>query len=376
MYIPRYYQNLNQFLGDGRVVIVYGPRRVGKTTLLKKFLDETDMKYRYATGDNMQLKEVMNSQYKDKILKFAEGLDLLAIDEAQYISNIGMGLKILVDYAEDLEIIATGSSSFDLSDQVGEPLVGRKWDLTLYPVSQLELSENNTNYELEQSLEKYLIYGSYPEVLTADTEQKKRKILKEIVNSYLLKDILSLQGIKSPKKVMELLQMLAFQVGNQVSYHELATDLKMSTKTIEKYLYLLEEAFVIKSVWGFSRNLRKEITKKNQYYFVDTGIRNAVIDSFNSFDLRNDVGQLWENFLAIERIKKQEYTDLYANNYFWRTYDQKEIDWVEQREGKLYGYEFKWSEDKQPSAPKEWGETYDNSEYKVINPSNYLKFIA
>lgn len=376
MHIPRYYEDLSQFYEDGRAIIIYGPRRVGKTTLLKKYLSNQKQDYSFFTGENIRLREIFGSKDKKKILQFAEDMELLVIDEAQYIPHIGRGLKILVDYAEDLQVIATGSSSFDLSNQVGEPLTGRKWELNLYPVSQMELLEDKTKFELTENLEEYLIYGSYPEVITANSIKKKRKLVSEIVDSYLLKDVIAFEDVKASQKIFKLLQMLAFQVGSEVSVNELATNLGIGTKKVERYLDLLEKMFVIFRLSGFSRNLRKEISKKDKFYFYDLGVRNALITAFNPLDVRDDIGQIWENFVIVERLKQQEYKDKFVNNYFWRTYDQQEIDFVEEKGGKLYGYEIKWSEDTQAKAPKQWQEAYDNTEFEVINSENYLEFIV
>jgi len=375
MYIPRYYQNLEQHLQSGKVLVIYGPRQAGKTTLVEHFLNQTNLQYRYETGDNIRVQEILSSQDLNRLLEFTEGQKLLVIDEAQYISNIGMGLKMIIDKRKDIKIIATGSSSFDLANQLGEPLTGRKRTLKLYPFAQLELkNQANTVYDLKQNLEKYLVFGSYPEVITAKNKKGKQLALREITESYLLKDILTLENIKASRALVNILELLAFQIGNEVSHHELGQQVGLDKNTVARYLDLLEKTFVLINVRGFSRNLRKEISKKSKYYFYDTGVRNAIINNFNKLRLRNDTGQLWENFLVIERLKKQEYHQLFSNNYFWRTYDQKEIDWIEEREGQLYGYEFKWG-NKTPSAPKDWQETYDNAHYKIINRQNYPDFI-
>jgi predicted AAA+ superfamily ATPase len=279
-----------------------------------------------------------------------------------------------VDQAKDIYVVATGSSSFELSQQVGEPLTGRKETVILYPVSQKELSGIYNRHELKEKLQEFLVFGSYPEVIMQNTRQEKIKAITEIADSYLLKDVLSMERIKSPKTLLHLLKLLAFQVGNLVSMNELAGQLSVNIKTVARYLDLLEKSFVIKPVGGFSRNLRKEITKKMKYYFFDNGIRNAVIMQFNGLEDRNDTGQLWENFICSERLKKLAYEGVYGYSYFWRTYDGKEIDLVEEWDGRLFGYEIKWTKaGKYP--PKGWLETYENAEYQVINRNNYLDFI-
>jgi predicted AAA+ superfamily ATPase len=375
MLLPRFYQNLENWLEPGRVLILYGPRQVGKTTLVKNFLGQTNLKYKLDSGENISARETLSSQDFKRILEYVEGYDLIILDEAQHIPNIGLGLKIIVDQAPHIKVLATGSSSFDLAQQTGEPLTGRKRTLLLYPLSQLELLNLHNRFELKQKIEDFLIFGGYPMVLVAEERKKKIEFLKDLVDSYLLRDVLAFERIRGAKKLLNLLRLLAFQVGNLVSLNELGQQLEMDTKTVDRYLDLLEKSFVIKSVGSFSRNLRNEIKQKCKYYFLDLGVRNAIISQFNSLELRKDVGQLWENFIVIERLKKQAYKNIYANNYFWRTYDQKEIDWVEEREGELLGYEIKWGKDK-VKPPKDWLGTYDSASFEVINPENYLDFIA
>ncbi len=366
--------NLNNLLKKQKVLVIYGPRRVGKTTLLQEFLKQTKLKYKLDSGDNIKTQEILSSQDFDQILSYAHGYELIVVDEAQQIPNVGMGLKILIDQVPGLMIIVSGSASFDLSQKIGEPLTGRKITKNIYPLSQKELLNKYNKYELKEKLEDFLIFGSYPECITSASKQEKINVLEEISNSYLLKDVLLLEKIKSSSVLMKLLKLLAFQVGSEVSLNELARQVKLDVKTVDRYLDILEKGFVIKSLGSFSRNLRKELSRKYKYYFYDNGVRNAIISQFNSLADRNDIGQLWENFLVMERLKKQAYTPIYTNNYFWRTYDQKEIDWVEERDGKLFGFEFKWG-DKKVKEPKLWKETYDNAEYEVISQNNYLDFI-
>lgn len=370
--IKRFYE-LDGLLKPGKVLIIYGPRRVGKTTLLKEFLDKTGKKYKLDSGDNVKTQEIMRSQDFDRILPYAAGHKLIAIDEAQQIPNIGMGLKILVDQVPGLSIIATGSSSFDLAQKTGEPLTGRKRTIVLYPISQEELLPQYNRHELKEKLEEFMVFGSYPEVLLAKNRAEKIIALEEIANSYLLKDALSLENIKSPKQLLDLLKLIAFQIGREVSLNELATQIRLDVKTVGRYLDILEQTFVLKRVGGFSRNLRKEITKKAKYYFLDNGIRNAVISQFNLLEDRNDAGELFENFMIAERLKYKEYHSVLGSIYFWRTYDQKEIDYIEEREGKLFAFEFKWTGD--AKLPKEFLEAYPNAEFETINRKNYLDFI-
>ncbi len=374
MKIPRVYEKLGKFLKPNKVLVIYGPRQVGKTTLVKNFLSTQKVKYRFETGDDIQIHEILGSQEKNKIVEYAQNYKLIVIDEAQKIKNIGIGLKLMVDHIPGIKIIATGSSSFELAGQIGEPLTGRKITLTLFPIAHSELKTIKNDYDLKKKHEEFLIYGMYPEVITAETKDEKRTFLNEIVGSYLLKDILEIEKVKNSKLLLDLLRLMAFQIGNEVSLSELGRQLGIDVKTVARYIDLLEKAFVLYNLRGFSRNLRKEVTKKSKYYFYDNGVRNALISNLNPLNLRNDVGMLWENFLVMERLKKQAYQKIDANNYFWRTWDQKEIDWIEEREGKLLGYEFKWKEQK-VKKPKEWLETYPNSEFHTITTKNYLEFI-
>jgi len=376
MKIPRYYQNLTQYIKPNKVLAIFGPRQVGKTTLLKDYLMTINkkIKYRLDSGDDIRIQELINSLNFPKIKEYAKGYELVAIDEAQKIKNIGQGLKIMVDEIPGIKIIATGSSSFELSGQIGEPLTGRKITLILYPISQIELNNLYNNYDLKNRVEEYLIYGGYPEVIVSDTFEEKKRILNEIVGSHLLKDILELEKVKGSKILLDLLRLLAFQIGNEVSLSELGKQLGLDYKTVARYLDLFEKSFIIYNLRGFSRNLRKEITKKSKYYFLDNGIRNAVIANFNPLELRDDIGRLWENFIISERLKNQSYKRIYANNYFWHTWDQKEIDFIEEKEGKLYAYEIKWKSGK-ISPPRDWQAAYPNSKFSLISRDNYLDFI-
>ncbi|NTU47252.1 ATP-binding protein [Candidatus Roizmanbacteria bacterium] len=374
--IPRIYDNLTPHLQDNKVLILYGPRRVGKTVLLQNYVKTCGLKYRFDTGEDISVQHVFNSQSKEIISQYAKGFELLIIDEAQTIEHIGKGLKLAVDTIPGIKIIATGSASFDLANKVGEPLTGRQKTLFLYPVSQMELLKNTNSYDIQKQKEEYMVYGSYPEVLTLSSSVEKQEYLRGLVNSYILKDILTLEQVKGSKVLLDLLRLLAFQMGNEVSYSELSKQLSIDGKTVARYLDLLEKAFVIVNLRGYSSNLRKEITKKSKYYFLDNGIRNAIISNFNPLELRDDVGRLWENFLVMERLKKQSYTKIIANNYFWRTWNQQEVDWVEEREGNIFGYEFKWSANKKVSPPSLWKEGYPKSSFTIINSENYLEFIG
>lgn len=376
MYIvQKHLDNLRRALTPGKAVIIYGARRTGKTTLVKQFLQDVDEPYLLVSGEDITVQGYLASQSIEKLSAFVGANRLLVVDEAQKVPNIGANLKLIIDHIPGIRIIATGSSSFDLARAVGEPLTGRKTTLRLYPLAQLEIGQIEQRHQTDANLESRLIYGSYPEVVLTNDNRAREQYLREIVASYLYKDVLELDGIRHSSKISRLLQLMAFQVGKEVSYTELGTSLGMSKNTIERYLDLLEKAFVIQKLSGFSRNLRSEITKNSRYYFLDNGVRNALINNFNTLELRNDVGELWENYLVIERQKRQEYLIEQANNYFWRTYSGKEIDFVEEREGKLFGYEMKWGAAR-AKPPKVWLEAYPNATWQLINRQNYLELIT
>lgn len=376
MKIKRYIlPKIKQDLTSDKVIVIYGPRQVGKTTLLSELKNNFKEKTLFMSGEDRFVQEWLSSRSIAILKKNIGDYKILVIDEAQHIDQIGLNLKLIVDHLENVKVIATGSSSFELANQIGEPLVGRKWQFDLFPIAQIELKEREDYLSTKENLPERLIFGSYPEVITTINLNKKKQLLNSIVDNYLFKDILALKELKKPQKLVDLLKLLAFQIGKEVSVSELANNLNVNFSTVERYLDLLTKIFIIIRVDGFSRNLRKEITKNSRYYFYDNGIRNALISNFNDLKTRNDIGQLWENYIILERLKKRTYTQIFANQYFWRTYDQKEIDLVEEREGKLFGYEIKWGS-KKVKEPKIWRETYPNAEFKVINQENYLDFIA
>ena len=376
MYIPqKQLENLKEAVRPGKVVVIYGARRVGKTTLLKKFMESVSDEPLFVNGDDIVVREYLESQSIEKLQDFVGNHSLLLVDEAQYVRQIGLNLKIIVDHIPEIRVIATGSSSFDLAKDIGEPLTGRKMVLRLLPLAQMEISQIEKPHETRANLESRLIYGSYPEVVLLRSDRDRKDYLRELLSSYLFKDILQLEGIRHADKLQRLLQLLAFQIGKEVSLAELGRQLGMSKNTIERYLDLLEKVFVIYRRSGFSRNLRKEITKSHRYYFCDNGIRNALINNFNPLSLRDDIGSLWEDYIVTERMKKHEYMRHYVNAYFWRTYDQKEIDLVEEHKGKLSGFEVKWQV-RRGKAPKDWTTAYPGASFEVIHSENYLEFIA
>ena len=363
-------QSVSENISPKRILVIYGPRRVGKTTLLDAYLKKQNgARTLYGVGDDFKLRELFQSENRDRILDFAGPYEIIALDEAQQLPSIGLGAKMIIDAFPEKKLILTGSSSFDLSTKIGEPLTGRHFTLILLPFAQSEMQASR--FELENSLENFLIYGAYPEVLNASTHEQKVKILNELASSYLFKDVLALEKIKSPDLLMDIATCLAIQVGNEVSLNEIANTVKTDVKTVGRYLDLMEKMFVIKRIRGFSRNLRTEISKKAKYYFLDNGVRNAVIAQFNPLSLRNDIGALWENFIFMELYKQSTINEKLDKYYFWRTHGGQEIDIVREHEGSLEAIECKWS-DSRFALPKAWREAYGTTSFITITKENYL----
>jgi predicted AAA+ superfamily ATPase len=366
----------NKRVIPNKVLILLGARRVGKTAFIKNYLTTIPKEdYLQLNGEDIQdatlLKERSVANYK----RLLDNTKLLVIDEAQNIPEIGLILKLIVDSIDGIKVIVTGSSVFDLSNKLGEPLVGRKNTIYLFPFAQMEFSKQENYKTTTSKLEERMLFGSYPELEQYPDWTDKIDYIKEIINSYLLKDILVFDGIKHSDKIYDLLRLIAFQLGKEVSVQELANNLQISKNTVANYLDLLTKVFILHKVEGFSRNLRKEITKSNRWYFYDNGIRNGIINNFNRLEARNDVGELWENYLVTERIKFQNYSQRSGSNFFWRTYDQQELDWLEEENGKLSGFEFKWSENRKGKIPTAFAKAYPEATFEVINKQNYLEFI-
>jgi len=358
--------------GEKRVIIIYGPRQAGKTTLIKHLLSEIKEDFEYFTGDDLYAQSIF-SKHELEFLKKAIKGNILVIDEAQKIANIGLSLKLIFDNLP-VKIITSGSASFDLSNKLSEPLTGRTKTFWLYPLAYLEVKDKYGKMSAEAALEEMLRYGMYPKVHGLTGNQDKENYLYEYLNNYLYKDILSFAGVRKPKKIIDLLTLLALQIGREVKISELARNLSISQKAVENYLDVLEKMFVLINLRGFSRNLRKEISKTSKYYFFDIGLRNALIRNFNFLNLRSDAGELLENWFVMEKIKAADIFERPANFYFWRTYDQQEIDLIEEREGKLYGYEIKWNKLK-ARKPADWLRTYPNSQFEIVNNENYQNFL-
>jgi uncharacterized protein len=368
-------QIIDKLNTSNKAVIVYGPRQSGKTTLCKEIISRMSLSALYINAEERQYNDILTSRDGERLANMTAGYELLVIDEAQRVSDIGINLKILIDQKLPLKIIATGSSSFDLANKIQEPLTGRHWTFYLYPIAVRELAGDNNAFELGRKIDDMLIWGMYPEILNTAGYDNKRIYMRTLIADYLYKDILAFQGLQYPDKLHDLLSLLAFQTGSLVSLSELSSSLDISRQTVERYLDLLEKTYVIFKLRGFSRNLRKEITKNAKYYFYDVGVRNAIIDNFNSIEKRNDTGALWENFLISERLKRNEYSRGPALRYFWRTHTKAEIDYVEAGADQINGYEFAWSERISKKPPPSWKSAYPEATWSRIDRRNWLDFV-
>ena len=367
---------IEQRMKPQKVMMIFGPRRVGKTFLLKQIVQRFDGKSLVLNGEDADsvamLEPVSIANYRHVL----EGVDLLAIDEAQHVPDIGKKLKLIVDEIPGIRVIASGSSSFDLKNQAGEPLVGRGTQFILLPFSQREIATVESPIESMRNLETRLLYGSYPEVVASESFAEKKEYLGDIVESYLLKDILAVDGVKNSAKMRDLLRLVAYQMGNELSYEEIGKQLGISKNTVERYLDLLQKVFVLYRLGGYSKNLRKEVAKSSKWYFLDNGVRNAVIRNFEPYQLRSDDerGALWENYIITERMKRNHNERLGLEYYFWRTYDRQEIDLIETGSGVMNAFEMK-SGKKTPSAPKAFANAYPQAQFAAVNINNYLDFI-
>ncbi|MBU6232464.1 ATP-binding protein [Patescibacteria group bacterium] len=366
-------RTIETWLFKGKVIILYGPRQVGKTTLAKEIIKKYGDSHSYIDCEIIDNKTALEDRNPERLKKFLGPGNFFILDEAQKISDIGTTLKLLVDTYPDIQIIATGSSSFDLSNKVNEPLTGRAIEFTLYPISYAELAATSSEREAKASLAHLLRFGAYP-ALFGKSEHEMTVLLQTLTGQYLYKDLFDYEDIRKPDLLLKLLQLLAFQVGSEVSLHEIATKLEVSTKVVSRYLDLLEKAFVIFRLTALSRNPRNEIGKKQKIYFYDLGIRNSLIQRLLPLDIRDDVGPLWENFCIVERRKKMDYAQSYANRYFWRSLSGSEIDYVEEAEGAVHGFEFKWS----PSAyrrPKRFVDTY-KADVTIVTRDDFESFVS
>ena len=357
-----------------KVIIIVGPRQVGKTTLLQLIADSMDKRKLFLNCDEPDIRRKLDLPTSTQLKAIVGDAEIVLIDEAQRVRDIGITLKLLIDSIPEKQIIVTGSLALELSNLINEPLTGRKFEYNLYPFSFSELSKEHGLLEEGRLLEHRMIYGMYPDVV--NNQGNEREILTNIASSYLYKDIFEFQDIRKPEIIEKLLQALALQIGNEISIHELAQLIGVDSATIQRYISLLEKSYIIFHLRSFSRNIRNELKKSRKIYFFDNGIRNALISNFNTIAIRNDVGALWENFLISERIKRNQYSQNFASPYFWRTTQQQEIDYIEDNDDQLNCYEFKWSSGKKAYLSSTFSSNYPNSTFKVINQENYSEFIG
>jgi len=365
---------ITEWLFQGKVIILYGPRQVGKTTLANEIISGQSGAL-YLNCERQQVWELLNSGNQDRIRQYLGDAKIVVFDEAQKIPQIGSLLKLLIDTYPEIQYLATGSSSFDLSNTLSEPLTGRNVKFIMYPVSLIELSPHFNRFQKDEMLENLLLFGSYPDIIDRP-ESQKRKLLDELTSDYLFRDVLRFENIRRSDILVNLLKAIALQTGNEVSMRELSNLLKVAVETVQRYLLLLEQSFVLFSLPSFSRNLRNEISKGRKYYFYDLGIRNNLLQNFTPLSSRNDTGQLWENFCIIERIKKNQAKDRRVNMYFWRTYQQQEIDLIEEHEGILDTFEFKWKSRPGQKIPSGFRNAYPQSTYQIIDRENYHNFLT
>lgn len=359
-------------LNHGKAIILMGARQVGKTTLVKELFKSSDEMI-WLNGDELDVQNLFENVSATRLRLIFGTKKYVVIDEAQRIKDIGLKLKLITDELPEIQLIATGSSSFNLANEVNEPLTGRKWEYKMYPLSFAEMVQHHGLLDEKRLLRHRLVYGYYPDVVTNPGNEKE--ILKQLSDSYLYKDILMWEQIKKPEKLIKLLQAIAFQIGSQVSYSELAQLCGLDSKTVEKYIVLLEQCYVIFRLGSFSRNLRNELKNSKKIYFYDNGIRNAIIADFSLTESRSDIGALWENYILSERQKKLDYDGIWCNRWFWRTTDQKEIDYVEEGDGKIHAFEFKWNSLSKYKMPKQFVDNYSGSTFSVVSPENMEEFL-
>lgn len=373
--IARILQNtIKNELFSGKAIVVFGPRQTGKTTLVKSLVESLDQTVIWLNGDETGIRELFEDPTSTKLKLITGDAKVLVIGEAQRIRNIGLAIKLLVDNYPHIQVIATGSSSFELANEIKEPLTGRKFEHFLYPLSLKELVGFYSYMEEKRHLHHRLIFGSYPEVI--NNPGNEQKILSSLADSYLYKDILIWKNIKKPQALEKILKALALQIGSEVSYHELSQISGLDSHTVENYIDILEKAFIVIKINCLFRNKRNELKKSKKIYFYDNGIRNAIISNFNSLDIRSDTGALWENYLISERIKHTSYNEIFLNRYFWRSKTKQEIDFIEERGGNLFAYEFKWNPKTSYRFPKSFTENYPDHSTEIITPENYEKFLG
>ena len=367
-------EQINKRLWRGKVIIIVGPRQVGKTTLLRMLTKDSDRRVLVWNCDEPDVRRKLTEPSSTALGAETSEADLILIDEAQRVQNIGITLKLLVDNFPDKQVVVTGSSAIELSNSINEPLTGRKYEYVMFPFSAEELIREFGATDERRLLERRLLYGSYPEVVNHPGEE--RETLTNLVSSYLYKDIFSFQDVRKPEIIEQLLQALALQVGSEVSFNELGRTLGLTSITVQRYIDLLEKSYVLFHLRSFSRNVRSELKKSRKIYFYDNGVRNAILGDYKPLDLRNDTGALWENYLISERMKRNAYNAFYGKSYFWRTKQQQEVDYIEDYDGVLHAYEFKWSSTKQPRLTETFTNSYPDHTFSVVNPDNYQDFVC
>ena len=360
-------------IGKGKAILLFGPRQTGKTTLLHQLLDGVEG-VKWLNGDEPDVQQIVGNATSSRLLSLFEGKKIIVIDEAQRIENIGLKLKLITDQFADIQLIASGSSAFELANRTQEPLTGRKWEYFLYPLSFDEMVRHHGLLEEKRMIPHRLIYGSYPEII--NNPGREKEILRQLTDSFLYKDILMIEGLRKPVRIISLLRALAFQTGSEVSYNELGRTIGLDNQTVEKYIDLLEKTYVIFRLGALSRNLRKELKRSRKIYFYDNGVRNALIAQFGSIEMRPDRGELWENYLMAERRKYLEYNKMWVNSYFWRTQDQQEIDYIEEQDGSFRAWEFKWNPMAKPRLSKTFSAAYPTSDFTVISPAKVEEFLT
>lgn len=366
-------QKIEEKLFKGKAILIFGPRQVGKTTLVKSITANQAQTIKWYSGDDADVRELFSNTTSTNLKAIFADARIIVIDEAQRIENIGITIKLVTDHLPDIQLIATGSSAFELANKINEPLTGRKFEFLLFPLSFQELSQSSGLLEETRMLENRLLFGTYPEVV--NNPSNEREVLSSIAESYLYKDILGYEGIKKPTVLVKLLSALALQLGSEVSYHELAQTVGVDKNTVEKYIDLLEQVFIIFRLKGLNRNIRNELKKSKKIYFYDNGIRNAILGNFLPLEKRTDTGALWENYLIAERKKILSYQKFYGHTYFWRTTQQQEIDYVEEIDGSFEAFEFKWNPNVKATFPKSFLENYPIKNKQIVHPKNYTEFL-
>jgi uncharacterized protein len=365
---------ISKRMNDRKVIVLLGPRQAGKTTFLKDFVHSYDNNALWWNGDESDIREALQKPTSTLLKSMIGKHNTLVIDEAQRVENIELCIKLIHDNIEGVKVIATGSSAFELANRINEPLTGRKWEYFLFPLSYSEMADHHGQFTEKRLLAHRLVFGYYPEIVTNPGDEKE--LLMQLSDSYLYKDILTWENVQKPYKLETLIKALAFQLGSEVSYLELAKTTGLDKETVERYISLLERAFIVFRLQSLSRNLRTELKKSRKIYFFDNGLRNAIIRNFNPPGMRNDMGALWENFLIVERMKYLQTKQIHTNRYFWRTHSQQEIDYVEERDGMLHAFEFKWTEKAKAHFPKTFKEAYPDHHLFVVDRGNFESFIV